>query len=292
MQDNGRGIPTGIHPTTGKSALETVLTILHAGGKFGGDDSGYKVSGGLHGVGVSVVNALSSHLSAEVFRDNKRHVMRFEQGVVVQGLEVQDTVPKDGDILERGTRVCFKPDPAIFKTTLDFDFDKLAGRVDELAYLNAGLTLKMIDRRSTSARNRGLTATANLVIDGTAGESVSKKSKKTGLLDKDGGEDEQEEEYESNGSGAQEVVKTYRHDGGISELVSYLTSSKQSLHDEQGVITVQQEKKGVLVEAALQWSKDMYSESLTGFANGIRTIDGGTHIDGLKGTYLWLGQRQ
>jgi DNA gyrase subunit B len=149
VEDNGRGIPCSKHQTTGKSALETVLCVLHAGGKFGGDESGYKVSGGLHGVGISVVNALSSELSVQVVRDNKHHLMTFAKGIPQTELQIRDV--GEGD-MSRGTKVIFRPDPSIFKTTVNFEFDRLANRLDELAYLNAGLNITMIDRRSKFSR--------------------------------------------------------------------------------------------------------------------------------------------
>ncbi|WP_256205482.1 ATP-binding protein, partial [Calditerricola satsumensis] len=138
--DNGRGIPTGIHEKTGKSTVETVLTNLHAGGKFGG--GGYKVSGGLHGVGVSVVNALSEWLEVEVKRDGKIHRQRFTRGNPDYDLKVV------GETNETGTRVTFKPDPEIFTETTTFDYDVLANRLRELAYLNAGLRITLVDERT------------------------------------------------------------------------------------------------------------------------------------------------
>lgn len=279
VQDNGRGIPTGIHPVTGKSAMETVLTVLHAGGKFGGDDSGYKVSGGLHGVGVSVVNALSSVLKCEVTREGNLHSLTFAAGVPQSGMVI-GPAPEDRKG-QTGTRVVFQPDPSIFKTTLHFDYDKLASRVDELAYLNAGLTLTMIDKRSKANRKKGQKVTADLAIEqkmetggDEEGAGASEGTEKKSLINAE----EQEEEDETIVS----RVDVYRHDGGISELVETLCADKQNLHPTKDIISACIERKGVNVEVALRWSKDQFTESLTGFANGIRTIDGGTHIDGLK----------
>lgn len=219
VRDDGRGIPTDIHPTTGKSALETVLTVLHAGGKFGG--SGYRVSGGLHGVGVSVVNALSEWLNVKVWRNGYSHNLKFARGVP-QG-DLVRTLDDDSP----GTQVRFLPDKQIFVTSTNFDFDILARRLDELAYLNAGLEIILRDERN-----------------------------------------------------AKKHEQTYRHDGGIREYAATLCEGKTPLHKE--VIYFSEESKGVNVEIALQWSSDSYSDNVLGFANNIRTIDGGTHIEGLR----------
>jgi DNA gyrase subunit B len=225
VSDDGRGIPTDIHPRTGKSALETVLTVLHAGGKFGG--GGYKVSGGLHGVGISVVNALSEWVQVTVWREDPRHVQRFERGAPVTELE---TFPDSSD--RRGTLVSFKPDTLIFTTGIEFDYTTLASRLRELAYLNAGVNITFTDLR----------------LD---------------LLKR-----------------AEPLVSQYYYEGGIREYVEYINKDKQALHED--IIHVQSEKDGVQVEAALQWCTDAYSDNLLGFANNIRTIDGGTHLEGLK----------
>lgn len=225
VSDDGRGIPTDVHPRTGKSALETVLTVLHAGGKFGG--GGYKVSGGLHGVGVSVVNALSEWVQVTVWRDRQKHVQRFERGVPITELQTQ---PDSSG--RRGTLVDFKPDPLIFTTDTEFDYGTIANRLRELAYLNAGVNVTFTDLR----------------LD---------------LLKSD-----------------QPLISKFYYEGGIRQYVEYINKDKQALHED--IIHVQSEKDGVQVEAALQWCVDAYSDNLLGFANNIRTIDGGTHLEGLK----------
>lgn len=139
VADNGRGIPTGIHEKTGKSTVETVLTVLHAGGKFGG--GGYKVSGGLHGVGSSVVNALSEWLEVEVKQNGHVYQMRFNRGTPEADLAVV------GDTNETGTTVRFKPDPLIFTETVEFDYEVLQKRIQELAFLNKGLHITLKDER-------------------------------------------------------------------------------------------------------------------------------------------------
>ncbi|MBF2022363.1 MAG: DNA topoisomerase (ATP-hydrolyzing) subunit B [Hydrococcus sp. C42_A2020_068] len=220
VTDNGRGIPTDTHPTTGKSALETVMTVLHAGGKFGG--GGYKVSGGLHGVGISVVNALSEWVKVTVWRDNKVHTQRYERGIPVTELEIK---PEKGE--RTGTSITFLPDLQIFTGGIEFDYSTLAGRLKELAYLNAGVKITFSDKR-----------------------------------------------------GSEPHVETYCYEGGIKEYVAYMCREKQPLH--QDIIYVSGEKNGIQLEVAMQWCVDAYSDNLLGFANNIRTIDGGTHLEGLK----------
>ncbi|MEM6501890.1 MAG: DNA topoisomerase (ATP-hydrolyzing) subunit B [Cyanobacteria bacterium P01_C01_bin.89] len=225
VTDNGRGIPVGIHPRTGKSALETVMTVLHAGGKFGG--GGYKVSGGLHGVGVSVVNALSEWVEVEVRRDKKVHVQRYERGAPIGGL---NATPTKGS--ETGTQVKFQPDADIFTETTDFDYSTVSSRLRELAYLNAGVKITFSDFRLNKTKS------------------------------------------------GEPRIETYCYEGGIREYVAYVNRERQPLHEE--IIDVKGEKDGVQVEVALQWCIDAYSDSLFGFANNIRTVDGGTHLEGLK----------
>ncbi|MBC1906398.1 DNA topoisomerase (ATP-hydrolyzing) subunit B [Listeria booriae] len=140
VKDNGRGIPTGINEKVGRPTVEVIFTVLHAGGKFGG--GGYKVSGGLHGVGASVVNALSTSLEVQVHRDGKQYYQRFEQGNVVMDLEER------GESDYRGTIVHFTPDPEIFKETTEFEYDTLRTRTRELAFLNRGLKISIEDKRA------------------------------------------------------------------------------------------------------------------------------------------------
>lgn len=141
--DNGRGIPVDIHPKTKVSALETVLTVLHAGGKFGGE--GYKVSGGLHGVGVSVVNALSTHVRAEVHRDGGKHVQEYKNG----GKPVGKT-KREGASKEHGTIITFAPDPEIFKEGTEFDYDTVVSHLRQQAYLVKGLRISILDLRGVA----------------------------------------------------------------------------------------------------------------------------------------------
>ena len=139
VQDNGRGIPVDIQEQTGKSALEVVFTVLHAGGKFGG--GGYKVSGGLHGVGASVVNALSEWLEVQVHKDGKIYQMSFSRGNITQGIHVV------GETERHGTFVRFKPDPEMFDDTV-YDYEILHRRMREQAFLNGGLRITIEDKRA------------------------------------------------------------------------------------------------------------------------------------------------
>ena len=225
VTDDGRGIPVDIHPRTGKSALETVMTVLHAGGKFGG--GGYKVSGGLHGVGVSVVNALSTWVEVEVRRNKKVHLQRYERGVPIGDLSAT-AAARPGT----GTQVQFLPDADIFTDTTEFDYSTVSSRLRELAYLNAGVKITFSDHRVAKLKN------------------------------------------------GEPRIETYCYEGGIREYVAYVNRDRQPLHEE--IIDVKGEKDGVQVEVALQWCIDAYSDSLFGFANNIRTVDGGTHLEGLK----------
>ncbi len=225
VSDDGRGIPTDVHPRTGKSALETVMTVLHAGGKFGGGS--YKVSGGLHGVGISVVNALSAWVEATVWRDGYVYTQRFEQGIPVTEL-----VGKPSSKPQTGTSISFQPDPKVFTIETEFDYNTLAGRLRELAYLNAGVEIIFRDLRLDLLKS------------------------------------------------SEPRVQNYRYDGGVKEYISYINRDKKPLHEE--IIYVQGEWNSVQVEVALQWCTDAYTDNLLGFANSIRTIDGGTHLEGLK----------
>ena len=142
VSDNGRGIPVAPHPSSGKSTLEVVLTVLHAGGKFDNQGAGaYKKSGGLHGVGVSCVNAVSAWLEADIKRDGKHYRMRFERGAAVGGLQ---TI---GASNERGTAIHFKPDHEVFGENTVFDFKIIAARLRELAFLNSGVRINLLDQR-------------------------------------------------------------------------------------------------------------------------------------------------
>jgi DNA gyrase subunit B len=215
VEDDGRGIPVETHKTEGISALEVVLTKLHAGGKF--DNSTYKVSGGLHGVGVSVVNALSETLHAEVKRDGKVFVQKYEKGHPKTGVTEVGKTPKTG------TKILFKPDSEIFEV-LEFNFDTISNRLRELSFLNRGIKVILYDERT-----------------------------------------EKKQEFFS--------------DGGLKSFVEYLNRAKAKLHEE--VIYFWAEATGIFLEVAMQWN-DSYKENIFTFANNINTVEGGTHLAGLK----------
>jgi DNA gyrase subunit B len=215
--DNGRGIPVGMHPTMKKSALEVVMTTLHAGGKFGG--GGYKVSGGLHGVGVSAVNALSEWCEVEVRRDGQVHFQRYERGYPKAPVKAIGKV-KDG---VTGVQVTFKFDKTIFKEEIDYRFDTLAQRFREMAFVTRGVTIHFVDERT-----------------------------------------------------GHEVM--FYFEGGITSFVRYLNRNKEVLHQ---VVYVEKEQDGIGTEAAIQYT-DAYTESVYSFANTINTVDGGTHLTGLR----------
>ena len=225
VRDNGRGIPVDIVASEGKPAAEVVFTVLHAGGKFGG--GGYSVSGGLHGVGASVVNALSTALHVEIERDGSKYFQSYKLGVPDAPLK------SIGASDNNGTKVSFWPSSEIFDTTI-FSFEILSTRFREMAFLNRGLTITLTDERAGHVDDKG------------------------------------------------EPVKViYKYDGGISDFVRHLNSTKGEAH--KNVIDFESEdtKLKISAEIAMQWSAG-YTESVYTFANTINTQEGGTHEEGFR----------
>jgi DNA gyrase subunit B len=223
IEDNGRGIPVGPHPTkkdpSGKpmETLDVVMTVIGAGGKFGG--GGYKVSGGLHGVGVSAVNALSEWMTTEIKRDGKLWRQEYKRGIPQGKIKQIGRVEKE----DTGTKQSFKFDKQIFTEDIDYRFDTLVQRLREMSFVTRGVTIKFADERS-------------------------------------------------------EREMTFYFEGGITSFVRYLNRNRQNLHP---VMHVEKDVDNVGIEAAIQYT-DAYTESVYSFANTINTIDGGTHLTGLR----------
>ncbi|MEV7427192.1 MULTISPECIES: DNA topoisomerase (ATP-hydrolyzing) subunit B [unclassified Streptomyces] len=249
--DNGRGIPVGIVPSEGKPAVEVVMTVLHAGGKFGG--GGYAVSGGLHGVGVSVVNALSTKVAVEVKTDGHRWTQDYKLGVPTAPLK------RNEETADSGTTVTFWADPDVFETT-DYSFETLSRRFQEMAFLNKGLTLTLTDERESAK------AVVGADVAGT-----------------DATEDPGEEPP------ARSV--TYFYEGGIVDFVKYLNSRKGELiHPTVIDIEAEDKERLLSVEIAMQWNAQ-YSEGVYSFANTIHTHEGGTHEEGFRAAMTGLVNR-
>ncbi|MFD3917922.1 DNA topoisomerase (ATP-hydrolyzing) subunit B [Streptomyces sp. NPDC058595] len=248
--DNGRGIPVGIVPSEGKPAVEVVLTVLHAGGKFGG--GGYSVSGGLHGVGVSVVNALSTKVAVEVKTDGYRWTQDYKLGVPTAPLARNEATD------ESGTTVTFWADPDVFETT-EYSFETLSRRFQEMAFLNKGLTLKLTDERESAKAVVGADI-AGTDAAASAGEEPVRSV-------------------------------TYFYEGGIVDFVKYLNSRKGELiHPTVIDIDAEDKERMLSVEIAMQWNSQ-YSEGVYSFANTIHTHEGGTHEEGFRAAMTGLVNR-
>ncbi len=261
--DNGRGIPVGINHKAGIAAVEVVFTILHAGGKFGG--GGYKVSGGLHGVGASVVNALSDWLEVEICQDGKVYKQRYEKGHTCYPLKQIGTCEKE----KTGTKVTFKPDATIFQETTVYDFDVLKTRLREMAFLTKGLRIILRDTRLEDDTHE------NAQIQ-TLLERAYEDSENMEVFPDD--EKEREEEKEELKNKKERVMEFY-YEGGIKEFVTYLNRSKEALYE--NVLYFEGTKNNVYVEVAFQHN-DSYTESVYSFVNNINTPEGGTHLQGFR----------
>ena len=263
VEDNGRGIPIGINQKAGKPAVEVVFTVLHAGGKFGG--GGYKVSGGLHGVGASVVNALSDWLEVTIYQDGKVYRQRYERGNVCYALEQIGVC----EIEKTGTTVRFKPDATIFQETTVYEFDILKQRLREMAFLTKGLRIVLVDKRVEEAVN----------IDTEAQNSqISELLERAAADAQDEGLDTTVQMSEDHSKKKEKKAEFY-YEGGIKEFVSYLNKSKEGLYED--IMYFEGTKNDVYVEVAMQHN-DSYTESIYSFVNNINTPEGGTHLVGFR----------
>ena len=260
--DDGRGIPVDVVESEGLPAVTVVLTVLHAGGKFGG--GGYKVSGGLHGVGVSVVNALSSRLHVEVCRDGHRWTQDFEVGVPVTEVLRHEATDR------HGTAVTFWPSADVFETTT-FSFGTLSGRFREMAFLNRGLRINLRDERDAAEAGDGAAGPDDADLSADAGAAES-----TGL---DTDLDTDLDTGQAAPTGPRSV--SYRYDGGLVDYVHHLNASREALHSSVISLDSEQADAGLSLEIAMQWNTG-FSESVHTFANTINTIEGGTHEEGFR----------
>jgi DNA gyrase subunit B len=254
--DDGRGIPVDIQPKYQKPALEVVMTVLHAGGKF--DKDTYKVSGGLHGVGVSVVNALSECLIAEVRRDGKVYRQIFAYGIPTSGVEIAGEYSGE----QTGTTIRFMPDKKIFETT-DFKYEILLSRLRELAFLNKGIRIITEDLRLPDAGDEEF---GNLAEDDSEIESEDEEN--------GGGKKKPERSL-----GLKERYHDLYYEGGIIEFVEYLNGGKSVLHETP--IYFDRQRDGTDIEISMQYTQS-YNSNVHSFANNINTTEGGTHMVGFK----------
>ena len=240
--DNGRGIPVEMHPKEKRPTVEVVLTVLHAGGKF--DSDSYAVSGGLHGVGVSVVNALSTRLDVEIHRDGKAYAQSYHKAK-------PGPLETLGASSRTGSSVTFWPDPDIFETT-EFKVETISRRLQEMAFLNKGLTITLRDERRTEAELEELAESGATAVPASA-ESPTKVWKP--------------------------LEKTFHYPGGLVDYIKHLNHTKDPIHP--SIIGFEVKGETMEVEVAMQWNSS-YNESVHSFANTINTHEGGTHEEGFR----------
>jgi DNA gyrase subunit B len=246
VRDNGRGIPVAMHES-GVPTVDVVMTVLHAGGKF--EEGAYQVSGGLHGVGVSVVNALSTRLEADICRDGYEWFQTYDKSVpgnIKQGEKTNKT----------GTTIRFWADPNIFETT-DYDFDTVEQRLREMAFLNKGLTINLTDERVTPAE----------VVDEVVSDTAEAPKSADELA------------AEKSAPAKKVMHRTFHYPGGLVDFVKHINRTKQSIHT--SVVDFGGKGEGHEVEVAMQWNAG-YQESVFTFANTINTHEGGTHEEGFR----------
>ena len=258
VQDDGRGIPVDEHPTEHKSTVEVVMTVLHAGGKFGG--GGYAVSGGLHGVGISVVNALSKKVITEVHRQGYSWHISFANGGIPDG-----PLRRGKASQKTGTIQTFYPDPEIFET-VEFEFETLRARFQQMAFLNKGLTISLTDERDQ--------------FEG--GDEVAEE------------EDEKDKVLPLNRVGANSEghrTVTYRYDNGLFDYVHFLNAGSKTVINEDIIyFEAEDTVRRMALEVAMQWTGS-YKESVHSYANTINTHEGGTHEEGFRAALTSLVNR-
>lgn len=258
VQDDGRGIPVDEHPTEHKSTVEVVMTVLHAGGKFGG--GGYAVSGGLHGVGISVVNALSKKVVTEVHRQGYSWHISFANGGIPDG-----PLRRGKASQKTGTIQTFYPDPEIFET-VEFEFETLRARFQQMAFLNKGLTISLTDERDQ--------------FEG--GDEVAEE------------EDEKDKVLPLNRVGANSEgyrTVTYRYDNGLFDYVHFLNAGSKTIINEDIIyFEAEDTVRHMALEVAMQWTGS-YKESVHSYANTINTHEGGTHEEGFRAALTSLVNR-
>ncbi|CAB0924383.1 DNA topoisomerase (ATP-hydrolyzing) subunit B [Corynebacterium diphtheriae] len=262
--DNGRGIPVEMHPS-GAPTVQVVMTQLHAGGKF--DSDSYAVSGGLHGVGISVVNALSTRVEADIKRDGKHWLQNFS-------MAIPDPLVEGGNARGTGTTIRFWPDAEIFETTT-FKFETISRRLQEMAFLNKGLTITLVDKRVTDEELE-LEAIAE---EGDTAENVSLDQID---VDADGNIDAPAAPKK------REKKKVFFYPDGLKDYVAHLNKTKQVIHPT--IISFDAKGDDHEVEVAMQWNNS-YSQSVHTFANTINTFEGGTHEEGFRAALTSLMNR-
>jgi len=271
--DNGRGIPVEMH-ASGAPTVQVVMTQLHAGGKF--DSDSYAVSGGLHGVGISVVNALSTRVEAEIKRDGKHWYQNFQNAI-------PDDLVEGGNARGTGTKIRFWADPEVFETT-EYDYDTIARRLQEMAFLNKGLSIELIDERVTEEQIE-----LEEIADAESGETSADE---TSFDDApDAGDTFNEESGEAKDAAAEKKRRkkvTFHYPDGLTDYVKYLNKSKTAIHPT--IVSFDAKGEDHEVEVALQWNQG-YKQSVHTFANTINTHEGGTHEEGFRAALTSLMNR-
>lgn len=345
IEDNGRGIPCDVHEKTKKSALETVLTVLHSGAKFFDDEMDdeidnnmnntgntntseknnrdnisnnnnnnnkrtkknskesaqkYKYSSGLHGVGLSVANALSSFMKVKVFRNNKIYSIELEKGKVTKELTITNC-----PINKRGTQIHYKPDSCIFKSSTKHNSDLIKNRIHQLAYLNEKLTFYFYDERSENKNSI-------YISKGNKSNEIIKNKKKNTSIDNENEDNKNNtSNYVSNNTLKDDVsnenenmsdnlvnknieitdynnldfynYEIIKHEYGLNEYITNITKNKTNLFkDNDKIISISCYHKNIYIDLRMKWLSNQYNENIISFVNNVNTTDGGTHVDALK----------